>query len=71
MWPAIDCKDYLLAIERSPVRDTETKLLLTDACSDGRGDTTLLARGIDASWAYEGYATYRAMEFAKRAAFPG
>lgn len=59
-WSLVGREDYLLAMERSPVRDTEIKALLAGALSDRLDDVTLLARGIDASYAYEGYATYRA-----------
>ena len=61
-WSLIDREDYLLAMERSPVRDTEIKALIRGALSDSLDDATLLARGIDASYAYEGYAAYRAEE---------
>ena len=61
-WSAISREDYLFAMERSPVRDTEIKALLEGALSPALGDVTLLARGIDASYAYEGYAAYRAEE---------
>lgn len=61
-WFAIGREDYLLAMERSPVRDTEIKALLSGALSDRLDDVALLARGIDASYSYEGYATYRAHE---------
>ena len=64
-WSAIGREDYLLAMERSPVRDTEIKALLKGALSEDLDDLTLLARGIDASYAYEGYATYRAQEVAE------
>lgn len=59
-WSTIGREDYLLAMERSPVRDTEIKALLSGALSDRLDDVALLARGIDASYAYEGYAAYRA-----------
>ena len=61
-WSEIGREDYLLAMERSPVRDTEIKALLKGALSDRLDDAELLARGIDASYAYEGYAAYRAQE---------
>lgn len=61
-WSAISRDDYLFAMERSPVRDTELRTLLADALSDALDDATLLSRGIDASYAYEGYAAYRAEE---------
>ena len=58
-WSAIECEDYLLAMQRSPVRDTEIKSLLRDALSDRLDDIDLIACGIDASYAFEGFATYR------------
>ena len=61
-WSAIPREDYLLAMERSPVRDTEIKVLLAGALAADLEDVTLLSRGIDASYAYEGYAAYRAAE---------
>ena len=61
-WSAIPREDYLLAMERNPVRDTEIKALLSDALNHQLDDVALLARGIDASYAYEGYAAYRAAE---------
>ena len=59
-WALIGREDYLLAMERSPIRDTEIKALLAAALSDELDDVSLLARGIDASYAYEGYAAFRA-----------
>ena len=61
-WSVIPREDYLLAMERSPVRDVELKALLSNALSDRLDDVTLLARSVDASYAYEGYAAYRAGE---------
>ncbi|MBO7673580.1 MAG: Fic family protein [Atopobiaceae bacterium] len=61
-WSAISREDYLFAMERSPVRDLEIKGLLRGALSDRVDDVTLLARGIDASYAYEGYAAFRAAD---------
>ena len=61
-WSSIPRDDYLLAMERSPVRDTEIKSLLQPALTNRLDDVALLARGLDASYAYEGYAAYRATE---------
>ena len=61
-WSAIAREDYLLAMERSPIRDTEIKALLRGALRDEFDSVTLLARSIDASYAYEGYSAYRAEE---------
>ncbi len=60
-WSRVDKEDYLLAMERSPVRDTEIKALLEGALTDRVKDRLVYMKGIDASYRYEGYATY-AME---------
>lgn len=57
-WGQVDKEDYLLAMERSPVRDTEIKLLLERALTDKVDDRTVYMKGIDASYRYEGYAAY-------------
>lgn len=57
-WSLVDGEDYLLAMERSPVRDTEIRALLKDALTSRVDDRQVHARGIDASYRYEGYATY-------------
>lgn len=61
-WSLIGREDYLLAMERSPVRDTEIKALLSEALTDQLEDPVLLERSIDASYSYEGYAAYRAQD---------
>lgn len=57
-WSLVDGEDYLLAMERSPVRDTEIRALLKDALTSRVDDRQVYARGIDAIYRYEGYATY-------------
>ena len=57
-WSRVDGEDYLLAMERSPVRDREIKLLLEEALTDAIADRQVYMKGIDASYRYEGYATY-------------
>lgn len=57
-WSQVDGEDYLLAMERSPVRDKEIKLLLKEALTDAVADRQIYMKGIDASYRYEGYATY-------------
>lgn len=57
-WSLVDKVDYLLAMERSPVRDTEIKILLKDALANRVDDRQVYMKGIDASYRYEGYATY-------------
>ena len=57
-WSKIDKNDYLLAMERSPIKDTEIKILLKEALTDKINDRTIYMKGIDASYYYEGYNTY-------------
>ena len=61
-WSRVDREDYLLAMQRSPVRDTELKALLKPALTDQIDDRTLFMRGLDASYRYEGYARYKTEE---------
>ena len=57
-WSKVDKNDYLLAMERSPIKDTEIKVLLKSALTDKINDRTVYMKGIDASYYYEGYYTY-------------
>ena len=59
-WSLVDKSDYLLAIERSPIKDIEIKHLLKGALTDKISDRTLYIKGIDTSYHYEGYTTYKA-----------
>ena len=61
-WSKIDREDYLLAMERSPVRDAELRMLLGGALTDRVSDGAVFMRGIDASYRYEGYQQYRTEE---------
>ena len=58
-WQSIERDDYLLAMERSPIRDTEIKLLLKNALSDEIENVSVFMNGIDASYYYEGYTLYK------------
>ena len=58
-WSRVDREDYLLAMERSPVRDTEIRLLLQSALTDRVNDRLILMHSIDASYRYEGYNQYK------------
>lgn len=58
-WSTIDKNDYLLAMERSPIKDTEIKLLLKEALTDKINNSKVYMKGIDASYHYEGYALYK------------
>lgn len=51
-WSKAHKEDYLLAMERSPVRDVEIKLLLEAALTDNINDRTIYMKGIDASYHY-------------------
>lgn len=57
-WSKVNKEDYLLAMERSPIRDTEIALLLQDALRENVDDKIIYMKGIDASYCYEGYNTY-------------
>lgn len=58
-WSLVDKEDYLLAMERSPVKDIEIKYLLKNALTDKVNDRQVFMKGIDTSYRYEGYATYK------------
>lgn len=58
-WSRVDKTDYLLAMERSPIRDLEIKALLRTALTDRVGDRAVYMKGIDASYHYEGYQLYK------------
>ncbi|MFD5867525.1 protein adenylyltransferase Fic [Corynebacterium sp. NPDC060344] len=57
-WAAVDKGDYLLAMERSPIKDVEIRELLRAALTDRIDDRDVYMKGIDASYHYEGYNTY-------------
>ena len=59
-WNEIDKEDYLLAMERSPIKDVEIKVLLKRALTDKIYDREVYMKGIDASYYYEGYNIYKA-----------
>lgn len=58
-WSLVNKEDYLLAMERSPIKDTEIKLLLESALTDKIDDREVYMKGIDASYNYEGYSVYK------------
>lgn len=61
-WSKINKEDYLLAMERSPIKNTEIKFLLQNALTDKVNDREVYMKGIDASYNYEGYSLYSAEE---------
>lgn len=62
-WSKVDKEDYLSAMERSPVRDTEIKHVLKQAPTDKINDSDVYTKGIDNSYHYEGYTSFRAENF--------
>ncbi len=58
-WSKINKEDYLLAMERSPIKDVEIKELLKKALTNKINDREVYMKGIDASYHYEGYTTYK------------
>lgn len=61
-WSSVDKEDYLLAMERSPIKDIEIKVLLKNALTDRIHDHEVYMKGIDASYHYEGYHVYKTGE---------
>jgi len=61
-WSQVDKEDYLFAMERSVVRDKEIKSLLKAALTPKTNDRQVYMKGIDASYRYEGYNTYKTEE---------
>ena len=61
-WSKVDKEDYLLAIERSPIKDVEIKVLLKDALTDEINSREVYMKGIDHSYYYEGYTTFKTEE---------
>ena len=61
-WRKVDKEDYLPAMERSPVRDIEIKYVLKNALTDETESMEVYMKGIDHSYYYEGYTTYKAEE---------
>ena len=59
-WSAVDKEDYLLAMERSPIKDIEIKYILRQDLTDKIDDREVYTKGIDHSYYYEGYSTYKA-----------
>lgn len=61
-WSKVDKEDYLLAMERSPIKDIEIKYLLRAALTDKINDREVYMKAIDYSYYYEGYITYKTAE---------
>lgn len=61
-WSKVDKEDYLLAMERSPIKDIEIKYLLKNARTDDINSREVYMKGIDHSYYYEGYTTFKTEE---------
>lgn len=59
-WSQVDKEDYLLAMERSPIKDIEIKHILKNALTDDINSREVYMKGIDHSYYYEGYTTFKA-----------
>lgn len=57
-WSKVDKEEYLLAMERSPIKDLEIRVLLENALTDKINDRVVYMKGIDMSYQYEGYNAY-------------
>ena len=64
-WNKVDKEDYLLAMERSPIKDIEIKHILKASLTDKINDREVYMKGIDASYNYEGYNVYKTEELGK------
>ena len=58
-WNKVDREDYLLAMERSPVKDVEIKVLLRNALTDEYNEREIFMKGIDISYQYEGFESFK------------
>ena len=61
-WSKIEKEDYLMAMERSPIKDIEIKYILNAALTDQINDREIYMKGIDHSYYYGGYVTYKTEE---------
>lgn len=58
-WSKVDKEEYLLAMERSPIKDIEIKELLKQSLTDRINDREIYMKGIDNSYLYEGYTSFK------------
>lgn len=64
-WSKVDKEDYLMAMERSPIKDIEIKFILKNALTDKINDREMYMKGIDHSYYYEGYTVYKTTDLKK------
>lgn len=64
-WSKVDKDDYLMAMERSPIKDVEIKFLLKNALTDKVDNREMFMKGVDHSYDYEGYHSYRTEDLAE------
>lgn len=58
-WSRVDKEDYMLAMERSPIKDIEIKHILKNALTDKINNMDVYMKGIDNSYYYEGYTAFK------------
>ena len=61
-WSKVSKEDYLLAMERSPIKDIEIKHILKNALTDRINDREIYMKGIDNSYHNEGYTAFKTDE---------
>ena len=64
-WSKVNKEDYLLAMERSPIKSLEIKVLLKEALTSDINNRLVYMKGIDMSYKYEGYSTYKLEDLVK------
>ena len=65
-WSKVDKEDYLLAMERSPIKNIEIKFLLKNALTDNIHDLEIYMKGIDHSYYYEGYYVFKTEDLTEK-----
>ena len=65
-WSKVDKEDYLLAMERSPIKDIEIKFLLKNALTDNIHNREIYMKGIDHSYYYEGYYIFKTEDLTEK-----
>ena len=65
-WSKVDKEDYLLVMERSPIKDIEIKFLLKNALTDNIHDREIYMKGIDHSYYYEGYYVFKTEDLTEK-----
>ena len=65
-WSLVDKEEYLTAMKVSPIKDVEIKMLLKAALTDKINNKKIFMKGVDQSYSYDGYSSYKTKEFAPK-----